>query len=207
MSSNHKWDERVLRRLKLRDLRVLLAIAETGSMGKTAAQLAISQPAISKAIGEIEHVVGVRLLNRTPQGVEPTLYGRALIKWGIAVFDDLRQAMQEIGALSDPGSGEVRLGTTGIHLGFTPAVIDQFLRQYRGPSWRFFLRRRSQTSTWNCANAVSTSSSDDWRRRPLARPTSTPTSCFMIQCFWLRPSGLSGISGVNLSFRSAQGAG
>ena len=131
MASKHEWDERVLRRLKLRDLRVLLAIAETGSMGRTAAQLAISQPAVSKAIGEIEHVVGVRLLNRTPQGVEPTLYGRALIKWGIAVFDDLRQAVQEIEALSDPGSGEVRLGTTDSMLGgFVPVVIDRFSRQY-----------------------------------------------------------------------------
>ena len=44
-------------------------------MGKTAAQLAMSQPAVSKAISEIEHIVGVRLLNRTPQGVEPTPYG------------------------------------------------------------------------------------------------------------------------------------
>src|SRR5579863_1597107 len=99
MASKHKWDARVLRRLKLRDLRVLLTIAETGSMGKTAAQLAISQPAVSKAISEIEHIVGVRLLNRTPQGVQPTIYGRALIKWGIAVFDDLRHAVQEIETL------------------------------------------------------------------------------------------------------------
>lgn len=131
MANKRKWDERVLRRLKLRDLRVLLAIAETGSMGKTAAQLAISQPAVSKAIGEIEHVVGVKLLNRNPQGVEPTPYGRALIKWGIAVFDDLRQAVQEIEALSDPGSGEVRLGTTDSMLGgFVPVVIDRCSRQY-----------------------------------------------------------------------------
>jgi DNA-binding transcriptional LysR family regulator len=131
MANKRKWDERVLRRLKLRDLRVLLAIAETGSMGKTAAQLAISQPVVSKAIGEIERVIGVRLLNRTPQGVEPTLYGRALIKWGLAVFDDLRRGLQEIDALSDPGSGEVRLGTTDSMLGgFVPVVIDRFSRQY-----------------------------------------------------------------------------
>jgi DNA-binding transcriptional LysR family regulator len=130
MANKHSWDERVLRRLKLRDLRVLLAIADSGSMGKAAAQLAMSQPAVSKAVSEIEHIVGVRLLNRTTQGVEPTLYGRALIRWGLAVFDDLRQAGQEIKSLSDPGSGEVRLGTTDSMLGsFVPAVIDRFSKQ------------------------------------------------------------------------------
>src|ERR1700746_3825326 len=99
MSNTRKWDERILRRLKLRDLRVLLAVAETGSMGKAAAQLAMSQPAVSKAIGEISDVVGVQMLNRTSQGVEPTAYGRALSKWAVAMFDDLRQAVKEIESL------------------------------------------------------------------------------------------------------------
>jgi DNA-binding transcriptional LysR family regulator len=131
MTNKQNWDERILRRLKLRDLRVLLAVAETGSMGKTAARLAMSQPAVSKAIGEIEHVVGVQLLNRTAQGVEPTPYGRALLRWAVAVFDDLRQAVMEIESLSDPGSGEIRLGTTdSMVAGFVPAVIDSFSRQY-----------------------------------------------------------------------------
>jgi DNA-binding transcriptional LysR family regulator len=131
MSNTRKWDERILRRLKLRDLRVLLAVAETGSMGKAAAQLAMSQPAVSKAIGEIEHVVGVQMLNRTSQGVEPTAYGRALSKWAVAMFDDLRQAVKEIESLSDPAAGEVRIGATDSMIaGFVPAVIDRFSRQY-----------------------------------------------------------------------------
>jgi DNA-binding transcriptional LysR family regulator len=131
MSRIRNLDERILGRLKLRELRVLLAVAETGSMGKTAAQLSMSQPAVSKAIGEIEHIVGVRLLNRTPQGVEPTPYGQALLKWAVAVFDDLRQAAKEIEALSDPGAGEIRLGTTDSMIaGFVPAVIDRFAQQY-----------------------------------------------------------------------------
>lgn len=126
-----KLDERILRRLKLRDLRVILAVAQTGSMGKTAAQLAMSQPAVSKAIGEIEHIVGVQLLNRTAQGAEPTPYGRALLKWTVAVFDDLRQAAKEIEAISNPGSGEIRLGTTDSMIaGFVPAVIDRFSQRY-----------------------------------------------------------------------------
>ncbi len=131
MGHLRKRDERILRRLKLRDLRVLLAAAETGSMGKTAALLAMSQPAVSKAVGEIERAVGVQLLNRNAQGVEPTPYGRALLRWAVAVFDDLRQAVAEIEFLSNPGSGEIRLGTTDSMIaGFVPAVIDRFSRQY-----------------------------------------------------------------------------
>jgi DNA-binding transcriptional LysR family regulator len=131
MSDMRKLDERILRRLKLRELRVLLAVAQTGSMGRTTAQLAMSQPAVSKAISEIEHIVGVQLLNRTPQGVEPTPYGHALLKWAVAVFDDLRQAAKEIEVLSNPGSGEIRLVTTDSMIaGFVPAVIDRFSRQY-----------------------------------------------------------------------------
>src|ERR1700761_4692419 len=103
MGSTLRRDERILQRLRLRDLRVLLAVTETGSMGKAAAELAMSQPAISKAISEIEHVVGVRVLNRTAQGVEPTAYGQALLKWTVSVFDDLRQAAKDIESLADPG--------------------------------------------------------------------------------------------------------
>jgi DNA-binding transcriptional LysR family regulator len=131
MGHLRKRDEHILRRLKLRDLRVLLAAAETRSMGKTAALLAMSQPAVSKAVGEIERAVGVQLLNRNAQGVEPTPYGRALLRWAVAVFDDLRQAVKEIEFLSNPGSGEIRLGTTDSMIaGFVPAVIDRFSRQY-----------------------------------------------------------------------------
>jgi DNA-binding transcriptional LysR family regulator len=126
-----QWDERLLQRLKLRDLRVLMTVAQNGSMGKTAVQLAMSQPAVSKAIAEVERTLGVRLLNRSAHGVETTLYGDALLKWAVAVFDDLRQAAKEMQYVADPGSGEIRIGTTDSMLGgFVPAVIDRFTRLY-----------------------------------------------------------------------------
>jgi DNA-binding transcriptional LysR family regulator len=124
-------DEIVLRRLKLRDLRVLMTVVQSGSMGKTAVQLAMSQPAVSKAIAEIEHTLGVQLLHRSTQGVEPTPYGSALLKWAVIVFDDLRQAAKDIERLSDPASGQVRIGSTDSMIaGFVPTVIDRFSRQF-----------------------------------------------------------------------------
>jgi len=84
------WDDRTKRRLKLRDLDILLAVVETGSMGKAAKRLNTSQPAVSKAVVELEHALGVRLVDRSRRGVVPTPYGLALAKHSVAIFNDLR---------------------------------------------------------------------------------------------------------------------
>ena len=131
MSSTGPLDERVIRRLKLRELRIFTAVAEARSMGKAATQLALSQPAVSKAIAQMEHTLGVPLLDRTTQGVEPTLYGGALLKWAVAVFDDLRQGVREIEFLADPSGGEVRIGSTEImNTGLLPFLIDRLSLQH-----------------------------------------------------------------------------
>jgi DNA-binding transcriptional LysR family regulator len=126
-----KWTDRIGRRLNLRDLHILLAVAKAGSMGKAAAELAISQPSISKAIADVEHAIGLRLLDRGPHGIEPTIYGRALLKCGLAVFDELRQGIKELDFLTDPHAGELRIGCTEtMAAGFVSAVIDRLARQY-----------------------------------------------------------------------------
>jgi DNA-binding transcriptional LysR family regulator len=110
MTATAQWNDRVRRRLKLRDVDILLAVIQTGSMGKAANALNTSQPAVSKAIAYLEDTLGVRLLDRSRQGVEPTPYGRALIKRGVAMFDELRQGVQDIASLTDPTVGEIRMG-------------------------------------------------------------------------------------------------
>jgi DNA-binding transcriptional LysR family regulator len=124
-------DDLLVHRLKLRELHILLAVTQTGSMGKAALRLAISQPAVSRAIADMESLLGVSLLDRTPQGVEPTPYGRALIKRGLAVFDELRQGVQEIKYIADPTAGEVRIGgSSATAVGIIAAVIDRLARQH-----------------------------------------------------------------------------
>src|SRR6185437_8867658 len=102
-----KWDDRIGRRLKLHDLHVFIAVAELSNMRKAAERLAISQPSVSKAIADIEHVLGVRLLDRNAQGVELTSYGRALVRRAMGAFDELRQGVKDIEGLADPTVGEV----------------------------------------------------------------------------------------------------
>jgi len=124
-----KWDDRIGRRLKLHDLHVLLTVAELGSMGKAAERLAVSQPSVSKAIADMEHTIGVRLLDRTSKGVECTAYGRALLRRGMGAFDELRQGIKDIESLADPMVGEVRVGCPeAIAAGLLSAVIDRFSR-------------------------------------------------------------------------------
>ena len=72
--------DRIERRIKLHDLQALMTVAQAGSMGKGAQLLNTSQPAISRSIADLEHAVGQRLLDRSRRGVEPTKYGRALLR-------------------------------------------------------------------------------------------------------------------------------
>ena len=84
-----------MRTHRLIDERYLMAqrfaVVNAGSMAKAAAHLKITQPSVSKAISDLESVLGVRLFDRSSHGVAPTIYGDALLKCRTAVFDELKQ--------------------------------------------------------------------------------------------------------------------
>ena len=123
--------EQISRRLKLRQLSVLAAVAQCGSMAKAAERLAITQPVVSKTIADLENTLGVRLLDRGPKGVEPTLYGRALLKRSGAIFNDLRASVSEIEMLADRTAGELRIGAIEfVATGLLPALIDRLARRH-----------------------------------------------------------------------------
>lgn len=126
-----QWSDRIGRRLKTRDLHVFLAVTERGNMAKAAEQLAISRPVVSKAIADLEHTLGVRLLDRTPQGVEPTIYGKALLRRSLSVFEELRQSVKEIEFLADPATGDLRVGFGEVTAaGLVPAAIARLTRSH-----------------------------------------------------------------------------
>jgi DNA-binding transcriptional LysR family regulator len=125
------WESQIGRRLKLRDLHVFSTVVQRGSMAKAARQLGVSHPAVSEVIADLEHALGVRLLDRSAQGVEPTIYGDALLKRSVAVFDELRQSIRDIEFLSDATTGEVRVGCMeGPWFTLLPDVILRFSKQY-----------------------------------------------------------------------------
>src|SRR3954452_5062363 len=119
------------RRIKLRQLNVFIAVVQCGSMAKAARQLAISQPVISKMIAELEEILGLPLLERSRLGIEPTLYGRALLRRSIVLCNDLRASVDELQSLADPTTGELRVGSTEpVMAGLLPAIVDRLSRRY-----------------------------------------------------------------------------
>src|SRR4030095_7907478 len=127
-----KWTNSVASRIKMRDLQILHAVATSHGIGKAAAELAISQPAISKAISNLEAEFGVPLFDRTPTGVQITPYGGVLLESARAIFASLRRGVIAIVPLADPTAGLVRIGTPPpLAAGFVPAVIGELSAQYR----------------------------------------------------------------------------
>ena len=120
------WESRIGRRVTLRDLHILSAVVRWGSMAKAASHLAMSQSAVSEAVANLEDALRVRLLDRSSQGIEPTIYADALLKRGHAVFDELRQGIKDIEFLSDPTAGEVRIASPDfLSAWLLPAVIER----------------------------------------------------------------------------------
>src|SRR6185312_5219015 len=114
---------------KLRDLNILLTVVQQGSMAKAAATLAISQPAVSKAIADMEHAFGLRLLDRNRGGIKLTAYGSALVKRGQAIFHQTKLGVEDLAFLADPIIGFSHTATTeSVAAGFLPAVIERFSR-------------------------------------------------------------------------------
>src|SRR5215813_14752517 len=125
------WERWIGRRLRLQDLHVFFAVAKLGSMAKAAQQLGVTQPAVSKVIADLEHVLDVRLLDRGRRGVEPTMYGRALLKRGNAAFDELKQGVLDIEFLADPTQGELRVGCMdAISASILPPILLSFAQRY-----------------------------------------------------------------------------
>jgi len=91
----------------------------------------MTQPAVSDAIANLEDTLGVRLLDRSSKGVEPTIYANVLLKRGLVVFDELRQGIRDIEFLANPKAGEVRVGCPeALAVGLVPAIIDRLSRRY-----------------------------------------------------------------------------
>jgi len=131
MGAGMQLSDRIGLRTNLHDIHVLIAVVQAGSMGKAAALLNTTQPAISRSIAKLEQAVGATLLVRTTQGVAPTECGRALLDGGVAAFDDLRQAVKKIEFLADPMAGEIRIGCTPILAAtFVSTVVDRLSRRH-----------------------------------------------------------------------------
>jgi DNA-binding transcriptional LysR family regulator len=123
--------DRVLRRVRLRDLHTLKTVVESGGMRKAAERLHLSQPAVSKAVAELEDALGVALLDRSRRGTVVTASGEALLRRASVMFDELGQGLRDLDRLCDPGGGEVNLACSEvISAGLVPIAMERMSRQY-----------------------------------------------------------------------------
>lgn len=93
-------------------LQRFLAVYEHRSFGRAAAELHVTQPALSKSIQLLEDKLGVKLFERTAFGVMPTIYGDALSLHAKAIDAEMKTAEREIATLSGAMKGEVTVGVT-----------------------------------------------------------------------------------------------
>jgi DNA-binding transcriptional LysR family regulator len=124
-------EHQIGRRIRLRDLHIFLTVSQRGSMAQAAAQLGVSQPAVSGVIAELERTLGVPLFERSTRGVKPTMYARAMMDCSVAAFDDLKQGIRTLENLADPAAGELWIGciewVTALIL---PPILQQFMKRY-----------------------------------------------------------------------------
>ncbi|OHZ03886.1 LysR substrate-binding domain-containing protein [Salinicola sp. MIT1003] len=103
------WFLRV--RLKFRHLQLFVALDDHRNLHRAAARLGMSQPAASKLLGDLEHLLGVSLFERHSRGVTPNWYGESLIRHARGMLTSLAQASDEINALKEGNAGTVSIGT------------------------------------------------------------------------------------------------
>ena len=109
-------------KLRLRQLRVLLAIAEHGTLIEAAAHLHLSQPAVTKHLHDLENVFGLELFERSHRGVAPTEFGVILIEHAQRMMAELRYASEKLNALA---TGQIGSVAVGIFLTAAPVLLPR----------------------------------------------------------------------------------
>jgi molybdate transport repressor ModE-like protein len=117
--------------MNLNHLRVFHAVAAAGSLTAAARSLQISQPAVSKQLGELEDVLGAPLVDRLPRGIRLTSAGRVLAEHAARIFGIEQTAEAEIAALLGVRRGQLSVGaSTTIGSYLVPRVFGAFQRQH-----------------------------------------------------------------------------
>ena len=100
----------IRKRLRLRHLQLMVALSETESLRRAADELAMTQPAATKALKELEDTIGVSLFVRHARGMEPTIFGEAVMRYARVVFEDIDELRDELAAIEAGDIGKVRIG-------------------------------------------------------------------------------------------------
>ena len=120
-----------MQRENFNDILAFLAVARERSFTKAAAQLGVSQSALSHAISGLEARLGLRLLTRTTRSVSPTEAGERLVLTLAPRFEDIEAELEALSELRDKPAGTIRI-TAGEHAvnAILWPKLTKFLREY-----------------------------------------------------------------------------
>jgi DNA-binding transcriptional LysR family regulator len=113
--------------MDLRQARHFVAVVAHGNVLGAANAIHLSQPALTKSIQNLEAEFGVKLFDRGPRGMAPTIYGRALFEHAKSLLSESDKCVSDIRALKDGRRGHLRLGIANFAVYFLPSVIAKLL--------------------------------------------------------------------------------
>ena len=119
--------------MKLHNFREIVAVAEQGSIRAAARALNISQPGLTRSLGELERELGGALFERRARGVVPTVLGQAFVRRAASVLHEVRLMRDEIAQLRGLATGTVTAGLSiAAHLALLPPALMPFRKRYPG---------------------------------------------------------------------------
>jgi DNA-binding transcriptional LysR family regulator len=116
------------RQMKLRHLHLLVALADLRAVGRVAAAMHVTQPAVSKMIAEMEKGIGVALFERDGRHIKPTPYGECLIRHARELLAHAQRAHVELQALSNGTGGRVEVGVLSVA---APVLIPRAIARFK----------------------------------------------------------------------------
>lgn len=120
----------LLTRLKLRQLYLLLTIERQRTLNRVALEMGVSQPAITKALREVEDMFGTALFERSSRGLKANTAGQAVLRYAERSLADLESTSQMLAAIDSGHGGRVRIGiTTQVPQTLLSAALAHLLRQ------------------------------------------------------------------------------
>jgi DNA-binding transcriptional LysR family regulator len=115
-------------RLKLRQLALVVALAERRSLRQAAGDVAVTQPAATKLLRDLEAAIGLPLFTRHAWGMAPTAYGETFVRHARSLITGVGEARNELAALAAGATGSLRIG--GV-TGAVPGLLTPAIRRMR----------------------------------------------------------------------------
>ncbi|WP_250527963.1 LysR family transcriptional regulator [Caballeronia sp. GAWG2-1] len=133
----------IRKRLRLRHLQLMMALSETESLRSAADELAMTQPAATKALKELEETMGASLFVRHARGMQATVYGEAVMRYARVVFEDLDELREELAAIEAGDIGKVRIGAV---MAPAPELLTKVIVQLKDAHPRLHITVQIDTS-------------------------------------------------------------